>query len=70
MKGSELIFRTVVCCFIEGVTQEVMPSGKEIALSRPVAGFRRQIRGNDGEGHRYPKIVGEASRYPAAEKSF
>ena len=70
MKGSELIFRTAVCCFIDGVTQEVMPSGIDNAPPRPVAGFRRQIRGNDGEGLRYPNLVGEASRYPAAEKSF
>ena len=70
MKGSELIFRTATNRFIEGVTQEVMQSRQDMALSRYVAGFRRQIRENDGEILRNPKIVGESSRYPAAEKSF
>ena len=70
MKGSELIFRTAMIRFIEGVTQEVMQSRLENALSRYVAGCRRQIRDDDGEILRNPNIVGESSRYPAAEKSF
>ena len=55
MKGSELIFRTATSRFIEGVTQEVMQSGQDIALSRRAAGSRRQIRGDDGEAPRNPK---------------
>ena len=46
MKGSRLIFRTMVSCYIDGVTQEVMPTWKEIAMSNGVGRTRRQIRGS------------------------
>ena len=45
MKGNRLIFRTMVSCSIDGVTQEVIPARKEIAVPNGVGSDRRKIRG-------------------------
>ena len=44
MKGSRLIFRTMVSCYIDGVTQEVMLARIENAVSNGVGRNHRQIR--------------------------
>ena len=41
MKGSRLIFRTEINCFIDGVTQEVMPAGIDNAQSNGVGSVDR-----------------------------
>jgi hypothetical protein len=44
VKGSRLIFRTMVSCYIDGVTQGVIPARIENAVSNGVGRNHRQIR--------------------------
>jgi hypothetical protein len=58
VKGSRLIFRTEINCFIDGVTQEVMPAGIDNAQSNGVGSVDRQIRLHETEAGQ----VAETSR--------